>query len=107
MEHLPENSEDLQSLVERFHRANWISGISMVSKGPFDMNLTPLGLLKMQHIFEVFNKLNRSYFPDENNLQATEAGKMLLAQFSDAMSDLMPPFLSQGEKIRFWGWRSF
>ena len=97
------NSEDLQRLVERFHRAQWITGTSMVSPEPFRMELTPLGSRRLKQLYRVFRGANNDNFPDQSNYFATASGRALMAQFEEAMTELFPPFLSDGEKQTLLG----
>jgi len=48
------NPQDLQLLVERFHRAKWIEGASMGSSEPFRMRFTPHGRWRMRQLFAAF-----------------------------------------------------
>jgi hypothetical protein len=92
------DSENLQLLVERFHKAGWITGLSMVSSEPFSMNFTTLGLLRMSQLFGVFKGINARNFPDQSDLYATERGRIIIAEYVEALSELSPPRLSSGER---------
>ena len=97
------NAEDLQHLIERFHRAQWITGVSMVSSEPLQMDFTLLGLRRMRQLFEVFDSATAENFPDQSNFHATDSGGILMDQFVEALSELYPPHLSQPEKDALLG----
>src|SRR5437867_5423083 len=48
-------ADHLQSLVERFHKAGWVTGTSMVSNDPFRITLTHRGRRRLRQLFEVFD----------------------------------------------------
>ena len=91
------NADDLQALVERFHRAHWISGISTVSDGPVNLNFTLIGKQRLRRLFGVFDGATDANFPDRKNLRATGAGSILMEHFRDAIAEIYPPPLTPGE----------
>ena len=92
------NAEDLQRLVERFHRARWVGGVSFVSPEPFNMEFTFLGQRRMRQLFEALKGATAENLHDGSELCATDAGTAIINRFADAISELHPPALSPGEK---------
>jgi hypothetical protein len=92
------NHEDLQRLVERFARAKWITGLNIVTPGPFQLNWTELGRTRMLKLKEFLDNANKETFPNESDYEETEGGKRLAGYLMEALEDLMPPILSSTER---------
>lgn len=96
-EELPDK-EAIQSLVERFHKAEWLDGISMVSEERTRLQFTQHGLWRMRQLFAVFSQLPNDLLQNESNPSTFKLTKVLLGHYSDAISDLVPPALSRRER---------
>ena len=100
------DSKSLQSLVERFHRAKWTDGLSIVSDGnddPYRMDVTLHGQFRLRQLFTAFNGATTENFPDASDFNTAEAGRIIMSHFFDAMFDLCPPHLTTGEKVTLLG----
>jgi hypothetical protein len=93
---IPTN-EDLQSLVERFGRAKWIADLNVVAPKEFSLVFTWLGQRRIRQIFSAMQGSTATNFPDEQDMEATVTGRVVINQLADALSEIQPPRLSDSE----------
>lgn len=89
---MPEAS-DVQSLLERFQRAEWITGFSG-QNGKFSVEYTPKGIDRVQKLRAGFKDLKAAGY---------ELTSLAAGETRECVAELVPPLMSPAETTALFG----
>jgi hypothetical protein len=103
--HNPHHTEILQSIVERMHRAKWITGTNLVTPDDWHINFTELGREQVNKASNALKEIAPSFFKAGVSLDLAELIKRssavelsaMLTEIAPIIAELQPPSFSLGE----------